>query len=204
MYSYTQLVNLPQRFRQWRSGISPTCSADRYGAMKIGAAGFGLNVHGSPGKGGGRRDFPARMLICLGNMPNVTESHLAGPCATATTARSRVASFDGIARSPPCFIERAHFDTPLSLKGDDGARAHARCLRRRNRCRHASRRGQADRPSVKGRRSGGHRHVGRCRDGRDVRRAGNIHRTRHRDYAAGSQLSGRMSIVQKRAFRLTQ
>lgn len=98
----------------------------------LAALGFAIAVNENPGLGVSssiacavRKAARLRcqgMLICLGDMPNVTQSHLAAICAMATTAQSRVASFDGVARSPPCFIGRAHFDTLLTLQGDEGAR----------------------------------------------------------------------------------
>lgn len=62
------------------------------------------------------------VLICLADMPNVTNAHLAAVCKTASSPRSIIASSDGNTRSPPCFFGRNHFNSLLELEGDQGAR----------------------------------------------------------------------------------
>lgn len=62
-------------------------------------------------------------LICLGDMPNVPQSHLMNLCDTAVDRRSVVASTDGLVPSPPALFGRSHFGELLALRGDQGARA---------------------------------------------------------------------------------
>lgn len=63
------------------------------------------------------------ILICLGDMPDVPQSHYNRICLGAEDIRSVVASTDGFSASPPAFIGRRHFPELLALKGDQGARA---------------------------------------------------------------------------------
>lgn len=63
------------------------------------------------------------VLICLGDMPHVPQSHVIRICLAAQDIRSVVASTDGFACSPPAFFGRRHFDELLALRGDQGARA---------------------------------------------------------------------------------
>jgi len=63
------------------------------------------------------------ILICLGDMPNVPQSHYNRICLAAEDVRSVVASTDGFSSSPPAFIGRKHFPELLALRGDQGARA---------------------------------------------------------------------------------
>ncbi|HWV11872.1 MAG TPA: nucleotidyltransferase family protein [Sphingobium sp.] len=63
------------------------------------------------------------ILICLGDMPFVPQSHYNRICLAAEDVRSVVASTDGFSSSPPAFIGRKHFAELLTLRGDQGARA---------------------------------------------------------------------------------
>ena len=63
------------------------------------------------------------ILICLGDMPFVPQSHYNRICLAAEDVRSVVASTDGFSSSPPAFIGRKHFPESLTLRGDQGARA---------------------------------------------------------------------------------
>ena len=63
------------------------------------------------------------ILICLGDMPLVPQSHYNRICLAAEDIRSVVASTDGFSPSPPAFIGRRHFPELLALRGDQGARA---------------------------------------------------------------------------------
>ncbi len=63
------------------------------------------------------------ILICLGDMPFVPQSHYNRICLAAEDVRSVVASTDGFSPSPPAFIGRKHFPELLTLRGDQGARA---------------------------------------------------------------------------------
>lgn len=63
------------------------------------------------------------ILICLGDMPFVPQSHYNRICLAAEDVRSVVASTDGFSSSPPAFIGRKHFPELLALRGDQGARA---------------------------------------------------------------------------------
>ena len=63
------------------------------------------------------------LLICLGDMPHVPQSHYLRLCLAAQDIRSVVASTDGFSSSPPAFIGRKHFPELLALRGDQGARA---------------------------------------------------------------------------------
>ncbi|HJT38956.1 MAG TPA: nucleotidyltransferase family protein [Sphingobium sp.] len=63
------------------------------------------------------------ILICLGDMPLVPQSHYNRICLAAEDIRSVVASTDGFSPSPPAFIGRKHFPELLALRGDQGARA---------------------------------------------------------------------------------
>lgn len=63
------------------------------------------------------------ILICLGDMPYVPQSHYNRICLAAEDVRSVVASTDGFSSSPPAFIGRKHFPELLTLRGDQGARA---------------------------------------------------------------------------------
>lgn len=63
------------------------------------------------------------ILICLGDMPFVPQSHYNRICLAAEDVRSVVASTDGFSSSPPAFIGRKHFPELLTLRGDQGARA---------------------------------------------------------------------------------
>ncbi|HKY82124.1 MAG TPA: nucleotidyltransferase family protein [Sphingobium sp.] len=63
------------------------------------------------------------ILICLGDMPYVPQSHYTRICLAAEDIRSVVASSDGFSASPPAFIGRKHFPELLALRGDQGARA---------------------------------------------------------------------------------
>lgn len=63
------------------------------------------------------------ILICLGDMPDVPQTHLNRICLAAEDVRSVVASTDGFSSSPPAFIGRQHFTELLNLRGDQGARA---------------------------------------------------------------------------------
>lgn len=79
------------------------------------------------------------ILICLGDMPDVPQTHYNRICLAAEDIRSVVASTDGFSSSPPAFIGRRHFPELLALRGDQGARAllsrgvqveaHGACLR---------------------------------------------------------------------------
>lgn len=63
------------------------------------------------------------ILICLGDMPDVPQTHYNRICLAAEDIRSVVASTDGFSPSPPAFIGRKHFPELLALRGDQGARA---------------------------------------------------------------------------------
>ena len=63
------------------------------------------------------------ILFCLGDMPDVPQTHYNRICLAAEDVRSVVASTDGFSSSPPAFIGRKHFPELLSLRGDQGARA---------------------------------------------------------------------------------
>lgn len=63
------------------------------------------------------------ILMCLGDMPYVPQSHYNRICLAAEDIRSVVASTDGLSSSPPAFIGRKHFPELLALRGDQGARA---------------------------------------------------------------------------------
>lgn len=63
------------------------------------------------------------ILICLGDMPDVPQTHYNRICLAAEDIRSVVASTDGFSSSPPAFIGRKHFPELLALRGDQGARA---------------------------------------------------------------------------------
>jgi len=63
------------------------------------------------------------MLIALGDMPDVPQSHYNHICLSAEDIRSVVSSSDGFSASPPAFIGRKHFPALLKLRGDQGARA---------------------------------------------------------------------------------
>ena len=64
------------------------------------------------------------ILICLGDMPFVPQSHYNRICLAAEDVRSVVASTDGFSSSPPAFIGRKHFPNCLHCAV---IRAHGRC-----------------------------------------------------------------------------
>ncbi|MGE4323517.1 MAG: nucleotidyltransferase family protein [Sphingobium sp.] len=63
------------------------------------------------------------ILLCLGDMPGVPQTHYNRLCLAAVDIRSVVASTDGFSPSLPAFIGRRHFPELLALKGDQGPRA---------------------------------------------------------------------------------
>jgi molybdenum cofactor cytidylyltransferase len=114
--------------------IAVVRSRDQAGAIHdaLTSLGFTLLVNDAPEAGlagsltraiGRVADSPAPgVLVCLGDMPEVTGDHLIRLCDTAQDSMSVVASTDGATPSPPAFIGRAHFAALLALRGDKGAR----------------------------------------------------------------------------------
>ncbi len=68
-----------------------------------------------------RAHDPAAVLIALADMPRVTASHVYRMLDAADSEDAVVASSNGEHPSPPALFGRTHFDTLLSLSGDEGA-----------------------------------------------------------------------------------